>query len=108
MDAKVKKLIKSLCYPWSIGYQVRQKSWRRSRGRRVWTPLDEYKVPGAFNVYPESYFKHAQTLKYAKLLFEHRPDLYFELQHLDPELLKVASCKEDALVAAVILKEMVE
>jgi len=45
-------------------------------------PYEEFVVKGSFLVrspsraYPYSYYKHTLTLKYAKLLAKHRPDLY--------------------------------
>jgi len=48
-------------------------------------PYEDYVVEGSFLVrnpsraHPYSFYKHALTLKYAKLLANHRPDLWESL-----------------------------
>ncbi len=63
----------------------------RYHGRQtegVWKPFPEFKVPGSFLVKRpsdtyQSYRNHYFTMKYAKLLALHRPDLYCKLQGID-------------------------
>lgn len=64
-----------------------------SAGR--WYPTEEIKsTPGSFKVrwpsrnYPNSFTHHYYTSKFAKLLLQHNPELFFELNRLDISLLE--------------------
>jgi hypothetical protein len=55
-----------------------------------WYPFDDvYALPGAFTVrspsrsWPFGYLKHLYTKKFAKILAEHKPLLYLEIQGID-------------------------
>ena len=101
----LRKLIKPLPYG---SHKVAGKNDNASR----WYPSEEYMVPSSFNVrspsrnWPSSYFKHFYSLKYARLLFEHRPDLYFELHGLNTSFLEICHEKLEALVSATFTKRI--
>lgn len=67
-----------------------------------WYPHPCLRVEGSFEVappshrYPHSYLNHFYTIKYAKMLFEARPDLYAELHGVDDFRKQVFTAKDKA------------
>ena len=50
-----------------------------------WYPDEQFIIPGSFKVrspsraWPHSFIDHFKTVKYAKLLAKHKPELYMKL-----------------------------
>ena len=73
-----------------------------------WVLKPEFTYQEQFTSFPVPFrYCVTESKKFAKLVFQYHPEIYFRLHKLDHELLNYTESKEEALIAA-ITKNMME
>jgi hypothetical protein len=74
-----------------------------------WVLKPEFTYPEQFTFFPVPFrYCVTESKKFAKLVFQYHPEIYFRLHKLDHELLNYTESKEEALIAAIAKKMMEE
>jgi hypothetical protein len=72
-----------------------------------WVLKPEFTYKEQFTSFPAPFRYHiTESKKFAKLVFQYHPEIYFRLHKLDHELLNYTESKEEALIAAITKKMM--
>lgn len=74
-----------------------------------WVIKPEFTYQEQFTSFPAPFrYCVTESKKFAKLVFQYHPEIYFRLHKLDYVLLKYTESKEEALIAAITKKMMEE